>query len=264
MKSLFLTDYRLSLTVKNTRLVFEQEINDPFRKRGKEKQDIMELPASACPFDKVIIQGRAYVSMEDLQILAENEINVVLLDRRGKIFSYFNQIRGSDPLVRQKQYDCFRDEAKLEHLRKWVIREKIESQIRLFSKITQGRYRHLITDDKIINEFSEAIAKMKGNFNAILNRAHTLTQILHHESSIAKIYHPTLNWVIKPELGFMIRNNLRNFRENNASDVINGLLNYGFSILYTEVAKQLNALGLDCYYGFYHKNHESHLALYMI
>jgi CRISPR/Cas system-associated endonuclease Cas1 len=73
-----------------------------------------------------------------------------------------------------------------------------------------------------------------------------------------------LSLVTKPELDFMIRNNLRSFRKNDASDVINGLLNYGFSILYTEVAKQLNALGLDCYYGFCHKNNESHLALYII
>ena len=28
-----------------------------------------------------------------------------------------------------------------------------------------------------------------------------------------------------------------------------------------EVAKQLNTLGLDCSVGFYHRNHESHLAL---
>jgi CRISP-associated protein Cas1 len=42
---------------------------------------------------------------------------------------------------------------------------------------------------------------------------------------------------------------------------INGLLNYGFAILYCEITKQSNALGLDCYYGFYHKNHVSHLAL---
>jgi CRISPR/Cas system-associated endonuclease Cas1 len=39
------------------------------------------------------------------------------------------------------------------------------------------------------------------------------------------------------------------------------LLNYGFGILYAEVAKQLNALGFDCYYSFYRRNHESHLAL---
>jgi CRISP-associated protein Cas1 len=34
-----------------------------------------------------------------------------------------------------------------------------------------------------------------------------------------------------------------------------------FAILYCEITKQLNALGLDCYYGFYHKNHVSDLAL---
>lgn len=38
-------------------------------------------------------------------------------------------------------------------------------------------------------------------------------------------------------------------------------MNYGFSILYAEVAKQLNALGLDCFVGFYHKVHESRLSL---
>jgi CRISPR-associated protein Cas1 len=75
------------------------------------------------------------------------------------------------------------------------------------------------------------------------------------------MYYPTLALAINSELYFNTRNNLHNFRPNNASDVINGLLNYGFSILYCEITKQLNALGLDCYYGFYHKNHESHLAL---
>src|SRR5579884_3347974 len=107
MKSLFLTGYGLSVSVKNTRLVFKQGINDPF---GKEKRSAIELPASACPFDKVIIQGKGYVSTEALQILAENDINVVMLDNRGRLFSYFNQVRGSDPTIRQKQYDCFRDE----------------------------------------------------------------------------------------------------------------------------------------------------------
>ena len=56
-------------------------------------------------------------------------------------------------------------------------------------------------------------------------------------------------------------NGRRTFRPWDASDVINALLNYGFSILYAEVAKQLNALGFDCYVGFYHKVHESRLQL---
>jgi CRISPR-associated protein Cas1 len=39
------------------------------------------------------------------------------------------------------------------------------------------------------------------------------------------------------------------------------LLNYGFSILYAEVAKELNILGLDCCVGFYHTNKDSRLGL---
>src|SRR5690348_9180494 len=114
MKSLFLTGYGLSVSIKNTRLVFKQGVNDPFE---KEKLDAIELAASACTFDKIIIQGKGYVSTEALQILAENNINVIMLDKRGKLFAHFNQIRGSDPLIRQKQYDCFRDDLKLEYLR---------------------------------------------------------------------------------------------------------------------------------------------------
>jgi len=65
-ESLFLTGYGLSVSVKNTRLLFKQGINDPFENKNA---DIVELHASACPFDKVILQGKGYISTEALQIL---------------------------------------------------------------------------------------------------------------------------------------------------------------------------------------------------
>jgi CRISPR-associated protein Cas1 len=260
MQNLFLTGYGLSISVKNTRLVFKHGINDPFSKQSATNNTRIELPVSACNFDKVIIQGKGHISTDALQILAENNINVIMLDKRGKLFGYFNQIRGSDPLIRQKQYDCFRDEAKVDYLRKWIVREKLQSQIQLFKEIISSRYAHLISTEETHLKFKQAIAKMSQHLDAI-ERIQDLREILHHESSVSKIYYPTFSLLIRSELQFSTRNNLRNFRPNNASDVINGLLNYGFAILYCEITKQLNALGLDCYYGFYHRNHESHLAL---
>ena len=59
---------------------------------------MLELPASACQFDKVVIQGRGYVSTEALERLAEGNINVIRLDKRGKLYSYFHQIAGHEPL----------------------------------------------------------------------------------------------------------------------------------------------------------------------
>jgi len=55
MRSLFLRGYGLSIKVKNTRMVFSQGI-DPF----SSKRETFELPATACNFYKVVIQGRIF------------------------------------------------------------------------------------------------------------------------------------------------------------------------------------------------------------
>ncbi len=113
MKSLFLQGYGSSIKVKDTRLVFSQGIQAFSKER-----EIIETSVRACNFDKVIIQGDGYVSTKALQILAENNIGVVMLDKRGKLFSYFNETSSSEPLIRQRRYDAFRDEVKADKLRK--------------------------------------------------------------------------------------------------------------------------------------------------
>jgi CRISP-associated protein Cas1 len=276
MKSLLLQGYGLSIKVQNSRLVFSQGI-DPF----SDKREKLELPASACPFDKVVIQGRGYVSTEALERLAESNINVVMLDKRGKLFSYFHKIGGHEPLIRQKQYDTFRDPKKLEYLRKWIVSQKIESQIRLFNEFLSEPKRvynpynktwqvcnnqrssmnySLKVSSEAKEKIQKAISSMEKAYSQLAS-AHELREIMKVEGDVAKVYYPTFSWLFKSELRFRSRNNARTFRPKNATDVINGLLNYGFGILYAEVAKQLNTLGFDCYVGFYHRNHESHLAL---
>jgi len=277
MKSLFLTGYGLSLSIKNTRLVFKQG-STPFSEHNRET---LELPASACNFDKVVIQGRGYVSTEALERLAEGKINVIMLDKRGKLYSYFHQIAGHEPLIRQNQYDCFRDENKLESLRKWIVSDKIQSQIRLFKdliaepkkfyssfnkkwQVNNNQHSSMNYSLKVSEDAKKQIKHVIFFMESYLQRlesAHKLREIMKVESDVAKLYYPTFTKVFRPELGFFSRNSHRTFRPTDASDVLNGLLNYGFSILYAEVAKQLNALGLDCYVGFYHRNHASHLAL---
>jgi len=43
--------------------------------------------------------------------------------------------------------------------------------------------------------------------------------------------------------------------KNNATDVINALLNYGYSVLAGEISKFVCGMGLDPYFGFMHKTH---------
>ena len=69
MKSLFLHGYGLSIKVRNTRMVFSQGL-DPF----SYKRDILEPPTTACQFDKVVIQGKGYISTETLGFVKITEI----------------------------------------------------------------------------------------------------------------------------------------------------------------------------------------------
>jgi hypothetical protein len=56
-------------------MVFSQGI-DPF----SSKREILELPATTCNFDKVVIQGKGFVSTEALTRLAESNINVIMIE----------------------------------------------------------------------------------------------------------------------------------------------------------------------------------------
>ena len=54
---------------------------------------------------------------------------------------------------------------------------------------------------------------------------------------------------------------LRREEANEASDVVNALLNYGYTVLAGEIAKFVNGFGLDPYFGFMHKTHNSFQTL---
>lgn len=65
---------------------------------------------------------------------------------------------------------------------------------------------------------------------------------------IAGIYleNPTVIFSkLSPEFNFTRKKNKTNSRNYNASDEINALLNYGYSILESEIRKAINGIGLD-------------------
>jgi len=159
-------------------------------------------------------------------------------------------------------HDAFRDPKKLEFLRKWILSQKIESQINLFKEFVaepkqfysdynkawqisnnqrSGMNYFLKANPEAKEKIKKAIVSMERVYSQ-LDSAHELREIMKIESDVAKWYYPTFCLLFKPDLRFNSRNNARTFRPKDASDVINGFLNYGFGILYAEVAKQLNAL----------------------
>jgi CRISPR-associated protein Cas1 len=213
----FLKGYGHSISVKNSKIILK-DCHDPFSEPQKEEWFVNNMP-----YEKIVLSGKGYISTEALSLLSSSNRNVILLDNQGKPITFCNGMMDSLTATkyRMAQYDTFRDESKRQYLEKQIISSKKESQLKLL--------------------------KMIGS---------SVIYLPDQEHLASKIYFQEFSKLIPEKYGFSSRNQsfIRNSKEN-ATDVINALLNYGYSVLAGEISKFVCGFGLDPYYGFMHKSH---------
>jgi len=225
----FLKGYGHSISVKDSKIILKNN-HDPFSEPEIESWFVKDVP-----YHRIVLQGKGYISTEGLSLLSENNRTVILLDNRGNPVTFCSGVRDSLTATkyRMAQYDTFRNKAKTDYLTGQIIKAKLESQIR-FLKST----RHL--------EMEQGIAKLEKSGLS--------------EAVSSRIYFENYVTLIDERFGFTKRNSIR-IEKKNATDVINALLNYGYSVLAGQISSYINGIGLDAYYGFMHKNHTSFQSL---
>ncbi len=108
---------------------------------------------------------------------------------------------------------------------------KIESQIRFLESTKNPKV-------------SEGIQVLRESLNEI------------NEAKLGRRYFIEYAKLIPEKYRFTSRNQSSfKISKDNATDVINALLNYGYCVLAGEISKYINGIGLDAYFGFYHKEH---------
>lgn len=235
-----LCGYGSGIFVKNQRLVLKSGI-DVFTK----EQEIEEYVPSSIPYSRIVMVGKAgYITNKAIQIFADYHVNVIFLDSFGTFKACINEV-GSSYFASERrvaQYDTFRDPAKVLYLQKQLISAKLESQI------------------EFVNDYF--IKTKLRKFRNLVSKANSYRDIVNCEAHSGIIYRNHYASLFDPKYEYIQRSNRgRRSKQRYATNVINALLNYGFSVLYSEITKHINAQGLDPNYGFYHKNHESEQAL---
>ncbi|MGQ0606765.1 MAG: CRISPR-associated endonuclease Cas1, partial [Candidatus Nitrosotenuis sp.] len=194
------------------------------------------------PYEKLVLSGKGYISTEALSLLNQNNRNLILVDTYGKPVSFLNGMMESLTAAkyRMAQYDTFRDPQKCRYLQRQIVKAKLESQIN-FLKSTENQ------------DVLDGITRLEWYLNEIKDDKLEPIRI---EAPSSHIYFRSYAKLIPEKYGFTSRNNssLR-ITKRNASDVINGLLNYGYAVLAGEISKYVNGFGLDAYFGFMHKTH---------
>jgi len=187
------------------------------------------------PCQRIVLSGKGYISTEALSILSESKKTVILLDTYGNPVTFLEPVRSSYTATkyRMAQYDTFRIQSKCEYLTKQILKAKLESQIRFLKSINHP-------------EIQEGIKKLSRSGLS--------------EAVSSRFYFDSYSKLIDERFGFSKRNSIQ-IQKNNATDVINALLNYGYSVLAGQISAYINGIGLDAYYGFMHKNHTSFQSL---
>ncbi len=230
-----LKGYGFSISVKDSKIILKN-CADPFK-----EPEVEEWYVNNMPYEKIVLCGKGYISTEALSLLSEHHRNLILVDTYGKVQTYLNPANESLTNTRYRigQYDTFRNREKCEYLSKQIISAKLDSQINFLRSTNKP-------------ELNEGISRIQ----SIRNDINETSNLLSLENTSTKIYFKEFRKLIPERYEFNSRNqSFIRQTKNHATDLINALLNYGYTVLAGEISKFITGIGLDTYYGFYHRTH---------
>ena len=240
-----LKGYGVSIILKDNRLCLKGG-RDPFTG----EQETEEWFVSQIPYERIVISGKGYLSTEAVKLLTEHNINIILTDTYGNMVTAMHKVMSSPTATNYRiaQYDAFRDSEKVAYLQKQLLKSKLESQINFLKTLQRPEVQAAI-DGLTAYVTKIESAKDKRDLLTIESRAGHL-----YFRSYAQLFAAKYRFISRHGGGIRLGNRY-------ASDPINGLLNYGYTVLAGEICKFVNGLGLDPYYGFFHVTHNSFQAL---
>jgi CRISP-associated protein Cas1 len=86
-----------------------------------------------------------------------------------------------------------------------------------------------------------------------LDKARDIREVMGIEGVVAAFYWNEIQKIIPDKLEFSSRAIGRTNRPMGASDWVNCMLNYGYSLLEAECLRAINSVGLDAHIGFLHE-----------
>jgi len=93
----FLKGYGHSISVKDSKLILKNNY-DPFSKSTTEKWFVKNMP-----YEKIVLQGKGYVSTEALSLSSQNNRNVILVDNHGKPVTFMNGMMDSQTAIKYRK-----------------------------------------------------------------------------------------------------------------------------------------------------------------
>jgi len=237
MNPLLISGFGTSINVDRRKLIVTNRL----------KNQILEFSPHKIDHDSIIIDGHTgNITFESMRWLMKHNIHLTLLNWDGKLLAATLPETALSGKLRIKQYQKYQDQITRYKIAEKIIQSKIASSLNLLSELTKFYDFDYTKSEKSFQKEHQLFVKSEPSLNNLMT----------YEGRVAQVYFDALGTIFAKtgsKFSFLQRLGKENRRNYNASDEINVLLNYGYSILEAEIRKFTNAIGLDYSIGFLHE-----------
>jgi CRISPR-associated protein Cas1 len=258
MNPLLLSGFGISINVDKRKLIINNKI----------KNEKLEFYPHKINYDGIVIDGHyGNISFEAMRWLSKHNISLSLLNWNGKLLSVTLPETTKSGRLRVSQYQKYVDTDFRFKMATKIINNKVDNSLNLLKELSKFynvvnilKFKKTIYEEKQYFKKNLEDFKFKNNDDSLKY----LKSLMTYEGRIATLYWSEISKIfktLKPEFNFKSRKSKDASRNYNASDEINSLLNYGYSILESEIRKAINSVGLDPSIGFLHELTQSRTPL---
>lgn len=186
--------------------------------------------------EAIVILGRATVSPAAIAELLQHKIPLTFISERGEYLGTLEPELTKNIFVRDAQWKAAGETPKAIHAVQGFIRGKLKNYRTVLTQ-TQRNHSELNLEPAIV-QITNAIAK--------LNKADNINSLRGLEGAGSAAYFRVFNQLIRAE-GFVFQP-----RHRPATDPVNSLMNFGYTLLRRDVQSAVNIVGFDPYLGYLH------------
>ncbi len=221
--------------------------------RGRDRKNMWEIPSFKLTGITIAARGIA-LSADVIDHCAEKEIPLLFLSPQGKVMAMLSAPESSSGTVGLLQMQAIHAGAPAFALAKRFVEGKLHNQISLIKYA--GKYRKNVDSDfaNICPEQLQSMEKLLAELDALKlgeNYDHSRGQLFSIEGRAANHYWYLFGKLLDGKTDFTGR------ERKGAKDLVNSLLNYGYSVLYSRVYLALLRAGLHPQLSFLHSFQKS-------
>ncbi len=195
--------------------------------------------------EAVIVIGKISISSSVIEAFLKININLIWVDKVGKYLGKIENTKNLNIERQFKQYNFYNKDIKKLQVSKQFIYGKARNQNEILK-----RYNRNLDNCEI----KGLINIIKVNIKNI-ESSKSIEQLMGIEGYISKNYFKAIKLIIPEQFNFKKRIN------RGATDPVNAVLNFGYTLLLFEIHNIICAKGLNAYIPIMHKMRNGHNAL---